>query len=488
MASRPCRKRRHKSACVIPRLIALLVPHVILSAELLVFSTSEGSLNFPRLIPTAVILFWAVNVAPAAAVPVANPNFAIDVLTCVPGISTCSTYDAITSWAGSTLVGAAFGVYRPGTESYPGGVPIGVNVAYLQELGATESISQTLSSTLRANDTYTLSFYVGLRKDINAIPPSLGCYGFNVALMAGGNILNTLLLSNGSVSCSLVTTGAFTKMSFSYTSGSNPPGLGSPLQIVLTAQGTGSIYEPAEIDFAEITLTDTPPMPYYFSQLAFGGGYQTTLTYINYSPQTVTCVTNFYSDTGAPLSIPFNEGTISTRTDVLQPGQSIHDQSTANLSAAVSEGWGQATCSGPVQASVLYRFYQSGAPVGEAGVNAETAPTNTFVTFAQSATVGTANNSTGVAYANPSTTQSATITLTAISATGAPLGSRVVILGPLAHGSANLGPLLGLSSFTGFVEITSTIPIISVSLNAEAFPVFSSLPPGDLPSSTTLVN
>jgi hypothetical protein len=33
----------------------------------------------------------------------------------------------------------------------------------------------------------------------------------------------------------------------------------------------------------------------------------------------------------------------------------------------------------------------------------------------------------------------------------------------------------------GFVKITSTIPIISVSLNAEAFPVFSSLPPGDLP-------
>jgi hypothetical protein len=37
------------------------------------------------------------------------------------------------------------------------------------------------------------------------------------------------------------------------------------------------------------------------------------------------------------------------------------------------------------------------------------------------------------------------------------------------------------------MELTSTIPIISLSLNAEVFPVFSSLPPGDLPSSTTLV-
>jgi len=57
----------------------------------------------------------------------------------------------------------------------------------------------------------------------------------------------------------------------------------------------------------------------------------------------------------------------------------------------------------------------------------------------------------------------------------------------LAHGAANLGPLLGLSSFTGFDKITSTIPIISLSLNAEAFTVFSALPPGDLPGSTVLV-
>jgi hypothetical protein len=129
---------------------------------------------------------------------------------------------------------------------------------------------------------------------------------------------------------------------------------------------------------------------------------------------------------------------------------------------------------------LLYRFYQSGVPVGEAGVNAETAPTTEFVTFAQTAT--------GVAYANPSTTQSAAVTIKVFNAAGAPLGSTVITLGPLAHGAANLGPLLGLETFTGFVEITSTIPIISLSLNAEVFPVFSSLPPGDLPSSTTLVN
>ena len=223
----------------------------------------------------------------------------------------------------------------------------------------------------------------------------------------------------------------------------------------------------------------SPAQTYYFSQLSFGLGWQTTLTYVNYSPQTVTCQTSFYGDSGSPLFIPFSQGTISSRTDTLTPGQVVHDQSVVALTSQNQEGWAEAECSGPVQASMLYRYYQSGTPSGEAGVNAETAPTTKFVTFAQTQT--------GVAYGNPSASQSATVTLTAISSTGALLGSQTITLVPLGHGSANVGPLLGLQSFTGFMELTSTIPIISLSLNAEVFPVFSSLPPGDLPSSTTLV-
>jgi hypothetical protein len=219
---------------------------------------------------------------------------------------------------------------------------------------------------------------------------------------------------------------------------------------------------------------------YYISQLAFGGGYQSTLTLVNYSPQAVTCVTNFYADSGSPLAIPFSSGSISTRTDSLQPGQVVHDTTTADLnSPAASEGWAQITCTGPVQASILYRYYNAGVASGEAGVNAETAPTTKFVTFASTGT--------GVAYGNPSPTETASITLSAFSAAGTPLASKVITLGPLAHGAANLGPLLGLESFTGFMEITASIPIISLSLNAEVYPVFSSLPPGDLPASTTLL-
>jgi hypothetical protein len=217
---------------------------------------------------------------------------------------------------------------------------------------------------------------------------------------------------------------------------------------------------------------------YYFSHLAFGGSFQTTLTYVNYSPQAVTCTTNFYDDSGSPLLVPFSI-VISTRTDTLAPGGSIHEETVASLTAPVTGGWAQASCTGPVQASLLYRLFQAGTAVGEASVSAERSPTTEFATFAQTAT--------GIAYANPSTTQSATITVEVYNQAGTVLGSHIITLGPLEHGAANVGPLLGLSNFTGFVKITSDNPIISLSLNFEAFPVFSSLPPGDLPSGTPLV-
>ena len=238
---------------------------------------------------------------------------------------------------------------------------------------------------------------------------------------------------------------------------------------------SGLVTGSASFDTANSVQSNT----YYFSDFAYSGGYQTTLTYVNYSPQTVTCTTNFYGDSGAPVALPFASGTVSTRIDTMQPGASVHDQTVANLAPPFVQGWAQATCTGPVGASLLYRFFSGGVAVGEAGVNAETSATTEFATFAQTAT--------GIAYANPSTTQSATVTVEVYSTAGTVLGSHVITLGPLAHGAANVGPLLGLTTFTGVVKITSNIPIVSLSLNAEAFPVFSSLPPGDLPGSTSLV-
>ena len=106
-----------------------------------------------------------------------------------------------------------------------------------------------------------------------------------------------------------------------------------------------------------------------------------------------------------------------------------------------------------------------------------TAGANQFVTFAET--------STGIAYANPSN-QQATITFTALDSAGLALASKSVVLAPQQHGATYLGPFLGLSSFAGSVQITATTPIVSLSLNFEAPPAFSSLPPGELESGTAL--
>ena len=221
----------------------------------------------------------------------------------------------------------------------------------------------------------------------------------------------------------------------------------------------------------------TTPTTYYFAHMAFGEGWQTTLTYVNYGPGSATCQTTFYSDAGDPLNVPFADGTNPARADNLASGAEIHLETQSGASASLSTGWAKAQCTAPVKASLLYRLVNNEVAQGEAGVNATSAPATKFVSFAQTAT--------GVAYANPSA-QSADVTLTVLDVNGNQLGSKSVTLEPNQYAAANIGPLLGLGSFSGSVQIVSTQPIAVVLLNAEAYPVFSSLPPADLPSQTVL--
>ena len=240
----------------------------------------------------------------------------------------------------------------------------------------------------------------------------------------------------------------------------------------------------AEVTLAvEFDADDAVPPPaggriYYFPHLAVGAGWQTTITHINYSPEEVRCETDFLSDQGTPLMVSFpGHGPVVSRTDVLPPGGSVHEETDVGLSSPPTAGWARAACSGPVKASLLFRQYDSaGGPTGEAGVNAAAAPARRFVTFAEQA-AGQAG--TGVAYANPSGT-AAVVTFTAKDTAGRPLASVDQTLMPGSHGAQNMAGLFGLSSFTGSLEITSTEPIVTLSINTEAAPVFSSLPPGEI--------
>ena len=257
--------------------------------------------------------------------------------------------------------------------------------------------------------------------------------------------------------------------------------LHSPRDVAL--DGAGNLYI-ADQENHRIRVVKTKPLLtedriYYFPHLAVGASWQTTITYINYSPEEVSCQTDFLSDQGSPLMVSFPSlGSVDSRTDILPPGGSVHEETDVELSAPAAAGWARASCSGPVKASLLFRQHNGeGIPVAEAGVNASAVPATRFVTFAEQAP-GQAG--TGVAYANPSDTTTAVVTFTARDEAGRPLDSVDQELMHGAHGAQNMAGLFDLPSFTGSLEITSTEPIITLSLNAEAAPVFSSLPPGEL--------
>ena len=232
----------------------------------------------------------------------------------------------------------------------------------------------------------------------------------------------------------------------------------------------------------ELDLSAQGPATYYFPHLAVGASWQTTLTYINYSPQEVTCRTDFFSGQGTPLTVSFpGRGPDASRSDVLPPGGSVHEETDVGLSAPLVSGWARADCTGPVKASLLFRQYDSaGVPTGEAGVNAAAAPATRFVTFAEKRE---GQPGTAVAYANPSDTSTVVVTFTAKDAAGRMLDSFDQTLMPGGHGAQNMAGLFSLTSFTGSLEITSKKPIVSLSLNAEAAPVFSSLPSGEVEES-----
>ena len=244
------------------------------------------------------------------------------------------------------------------------------------------------------------------------------------------------------------------------------------------ATGTGDWSESGE---GKTKTLQTGEQIYYFPHLAVGASWQTTITYINYSPEEVTCQTDFLSDHGTPLMVSFAElGTVDSRTDVLPPGGSVHQETNVDLSAPLAPGWALANCSGPVKASLLYRQHNSeGVPTGEAAVSAAAVPATRFVTFAEQEE---GQFGTGVAYANPSAT-AALVTFTARDTAGELLASVDRTLLPGGHDAHGMGSLFGLTSFTGSLEVTSTEPIVSLSLNFEADPVFSSLPPGELDAS-----
>jgi len=170
----------------------------------------------------SLILIGMLTGRPAAAtdVPITNPGFEADSLP-IGGIRI-----TITGWR--TSPGGGDGIFRPTTSDYPGGIPEGRNVAYVNLSG--NSVRQILSTPLEPNTTYVLSVEVGWN---NNDPFA----GYLVQLRAGGTVLaedrSSLRPAQGTWVTSTVR----------YTSGDAGPELGAPLEIWLRSPGVQANYD-----------------------------------------------------------------------------------------------------------------------------------------------------------------------------------------------------------------------------------------------------
>jgi hypothetical protein len=184
------------------------------------------------LLPLAVVLCTAPAQEPATliSIPLLNPGFEDDVLSCAPG----NCYAAgSTGW----VVGPVSGTFKPGPAQYPSGVPEGTNVAGFGNFSSTGSILQTTGTVLRANTTYVLKLSIGQRADVPFT-------GYVASLMAG----NVTLASDNSL---LPAPGTFLTDVIVFRSGPYPLLVGRPLQILVKSVGTG------EVDVDKVSLEAT---------------------------------------------------------------------------------------------------------------------------------------------------------------------------------------------------------------------------------------
>jgi hypothetical protein len=209
-----------------------------------------------KYLPIAFVICGLAANLSASTITILNPNFDAQVLAPNTATGSGAGFNPITDWNQNDAANTGYSVYNPVASSYPSGVPGGNNVADVFSDGTTASIWQFLATDLQANDTYTLTGYAGFRLDTNIFAPALDACTGNAMVEAGGNVLNAPVIG-GNIYGSGCTPGTFTQFTISFTTGANPAGLGQPLEIVLETLGTGSPYEPSELDFTGIALSDS---------------------------------------------------------------------------------------------------------------------------------------------------------------------------------------------------------------------------------------
>ncbi len=151
-------------------------------------------------------------------------------------------------------------------QFFPGGAPEGTRVGIAYNVNAVGNggeygLSQTLSATLQANLTYTLTAMVGniaSGRDVAGNNYNLnGFPGYRIDLLAG----STVLTMSQTINPGNIAEGAFATVQYQYNSGASNPLIGQALTIRLVNLNQIDPSAPGadlEVDFDNISLTAVP--------------------------------------------------------------------------------------------------------------------------------------------------------------------------------------------------------------------------------------
>lgn len=194
------------------------------------------------------------------------------------------------------------------------------------------------------------------------------------------------------------------------------------------------------VNLAAGTVVDTSAM--VLPQLAFGGGWQTSLLLANRNSAVVSAQISFLSTNGQPLTVPISGvGASSSSLLSLAPRSTmaLETVSTGNLEA----GWIEASLPAGVMSYALYRWSVAGRDDQEALV-----PLSAQNTSAGTLLFDEVGASTAFAFANP-LSQAGTIAIAAFQSDGTAVGSAAVAVPARSRVTGYLRSLSGLSGIAG---------------------------------------
>ncbi len=227
---------------------------------------------------------------------------------------------------------------------------------------------------------------------------------------------------------------------------------------------------------------------FYFPQIADGAfgaqSFKTTILLTNPSgAATVSGSITFTKSDGTALNVAFvdNAGAATTGTIGFQLGPNKTQKFTSTGTAALQAGF--ATVSAPtgvITGTAYYSLFGPNGLIAEAGVPSAS-PIARQAVFVDSL----GNFRTGVAYANPSTTAIADVTLQLMNTEGVLVVATTNPLNQRNHKSAFVSDLLTVpANFVGTMQINSTAPLVAVALRFAPAPsdLFTTISPVTLAS------